>query len=399
MSLITLSQLEASCIKGQGYADDIGEAAATAINAVLETASQAYSLAESAAKTATDYLSYSDDTGLIIGCDGIDHQISIEDSGISINGYVDTIDVTLILVYTTDDDEIYVLTDGTSYGKASSTTSDPSNTYSYWAAYNSKYYFARSLSYSSLDSLISGTIASSSEVATNTCETSSFSFAVSVNDTDVLTVNTSGVVTATEFVGNLTGTADYASALEVSAAIGSATKFIYINSSGVPKASTTTVGGTAKPVYLKSGTITVCTDVAAATADALTTTSVGDSSTPIYIDSSGVPQECNLDEYISNIVYACTTTYYVYYNKVYYYCDYSSFSYSSLDAVASYYGSTYVSHTTLGTKTMTVGSESVTVSLLLVTLIEEGEDDEFTINVLTNGTGYSIEISTSSTAP
>ena len=52
-----------------------------------------------------------------------------------------------------------------------------------------------------------------------------------------------GVVNAADgFSGNLEGTADKAKALEVSEAIGSATKPVYINASGVPTATTYTLG-------------------------------------------------------------------------------------------------------------------------------------------------------------
>lgn len=39
---------------------------------------------------------------------------------------------------------------------------------------------------------------------------------------------------------------------------------------------------------------------------------------------------------------------------------------------------------------MTVDDEEVTVSLLSVTAVEEGENDEFTITVITDGAGYAI---------
>ena len=51
MSLITLTQLEEACKKGQTYIDDIGEAATNAITAVSVTASNAYTLASTATST------------------------------------------------------------------------------------------------------------------------------------------------------------------------------------------------------------------------------------------------------------------------------------------------------------------------------------------------------------
>ena len=151
---------------------------------------------------------------------------------------------------------------------------------------------------------------------------------------------------------------DYANALKLESAVGSGTNPIYFKKTGIPVASSSTVGGTATPVYLNdgkitklsdsigddatpvylkggeitelsetvggtatpvylkdgeitelydsvggvsvpvylnNGKITACTSVTAAKANSLTTAPVGDSSTPIYIDSDGIPQVCDLD--------------------------------------------------------------------------------------------------------
>lgn len=61
-----------------------------------------------------------------------------------------------------------------------------------------------------------------------------------------------------------TTTAGDATYVPLWASKGSGTKFVYFNSSGAPVASSSTVGGASRPVYLNSGTVTAVTAVATA---------------------------------------------------------------------------------------------------------------------------------------
>lgn len=79
-------------------------------------------------------------------------------------------------------------------------------------------------------------------LGTSTTPTSTAQAVTALADTGVYLDTTAGKLTANTFAGSLSGNATTASALKVSAAIGSATKPVYINASGVPVAGTYTLG-------------------------------------------------------------------------------------------------------------------------------------------------------------
>ena len=316
-----------------------------------------------------EYIAYFSPSGSRIGRASADAYFLVDDDSINLEWSDSTVfhagigdtsseeEVTITLLnFSADDDSgdytRYALTDGESYGIATTTGSESTaETYSYYVKYGTSYYCASTLPYSSMKELCTelydANFEDSNELATsdmtmavqsskpyytigtrnldsiggysttigyeleaagsyqtvigkyNEAVGSSYLFVIGggtkLSAKNVFTVTTGGKATATTFVGDLEGTADYASALEVSGTIGGTAQPVYINSSGVPKALSKTVGSSSAPVYLSSGTVTECSNVAAATADALTTTSVGSSSNPVYINSSGVPVACDLD--------------------------------------------------------------------------------------------------------